>query len=101
MVREMQNLVNMNANDTTPLVFWGHPFSEEEGDTAYIPGPFMGPHFIAGTCHTVGMRDSSTCLLLGRNLIQWKACVAEDAGFDPDVLDPKNGITSYSFYVHC
>jgi hypothetical protein len=97
MVRELQNLVNLNAGDTTPLVFWEHPFSEE-GHIEYIPGPFMGPKFNPGSCHNIGMRrESPTCLLLGRNLMQWKACVAEDAGFDPDVLDPKNGITSFSF----
>jgi len=94
MVRELQNLVNLNAGDTTPLVFWGNPFSEKAEDVEYIPGPFMGPNFSAGACHTIGLRkESSTCLLLGRNLIQWKACVAEDTGFDPDLLDPKNGTT--------
>jgi hypothetical protein len=98
MVRELQNLVNLNAGDTSPLAFWEHPFSEEEGHVEYIPGPFMGPKFNAGFCNNIEIRkESSTCLLLGRNLLQWKACVAEDAGFDPDVLDPKNGITSFSF----
>lgn len=100
MVRELQNLVSLNAGDTTPLAFWEHPFSEEEGHVEYIPGSFMGPKFNVGSCHNIGMRrESSACLLLGRNLGQWKACVAEDAGFDPDVLDPKNGITSLSFFL--
>jgi hypothetical protein len=97
-VRELQNLVNLNADDTTPLVFWGHPLSEEGEDAEYIPGPFMGPKFNGGACHRIGMRrESSTCLLLGRNLMQWKACVAEDTGFDSTVLHPQNGITSDSF----
>jgi hypothetical protein len=99
MVRELQNLVNLNAGDSSPLAFWEHQFSEE-GHVEYIPGPFMGPKFSAGFCNNVGTRrESSTCLLLGRNLVQWKACVTEDVGYDPDVLDPKNGITSFLFYL--
>jgi hypothetical protein len=31
--------------------------------------------------------------------MQWKACVAEDTGFDSAVLDPQNGITSDSLYI--
>lgn len=99
-VRELQNLVNLNADDTTPLVFWGHPLSEEGEDVEYIPGPFMGPKFNGGACHRIGTRrESSMCLLLGRNLLQWKACVAEDTGFDSAVLDPQNGITSNSLKI--
>ena len=90
MVRELQNLVNLNASDTAPLAFWGYP-TDDHADLEFIPGPFMGPNFSLATSPNVGViGETISCLLIGRNLNQWKACVSEDGTFDPDVLDPKN-----------
>ncbi|KAJ9595165.1 hypothetical protein L9F63_013523, partial [Diploptera punctata] len=91
MIRELQSLINLNANDTTPLAFWGCPISEEKDEVEYVPGPFMGPNFNFGTSPTVNViGETTSCLLIARNLNQWKACVSEDGVFEPDVLDPKN-----------
>ncbi|PSN35424.1 hypothetical protein C0J52_13195, partial [Blattella germanica] len=78
MVRELQSLVSLNAPDTSPLVFWGHPVKGEEGVMEYIPGPFMGPNFNFTATPSVGVIGETSCLMVGRNLAQWKACVSED-----------------------
>ncbi|XP_049806805.1 KICSTOR complex protein SZT2-like [Schistocerca nitens] len=84
-VKELKNLVVLNAQDTTALVFNRvtneHQLEEEED--VFVPVSVSDSDI-----HDQPRTDSKS-LIVGRNLAQWKACLTDDGVFDNDVLDPK------------
>lgn len=78
MVREVQNLVLVNASDSKAVVFQS---SKQYSGEIFVPYNVSENQFET----EVG----STFLIVGRNLTQWKACVTDNGIFDSDSLHPK------------
>ncbi|XP_063220375.1 KICSTOR complex protein SZT2-like isoform X2 [Bacillus rossius redtenbacheri] len=73
-VKEMQNLVSLNAPDTDTSAFLGL--------ASHTPEKFAG-------VQSFSFRDQQVCMLVGRNINQWRACILDTNNFDVDCLHPK------------
>ncbi|KAK7862806.1 hypothetical protein R5R35_004159 [Gryllus longicercus] len=83
MVKEVQNLVKINATDTSAVVFY--PTLNPETNKLM----FTLSHDTKFENTFSHSEERSYCLVIGRNVDQWRACVTDDGTFDQDVLFPK------------
>ncbi|XP_059469171.1 KICSTOR complex protein SZT2-like [Neocloeon triangulifer] len=83
-LKEFQKIIMANAPDSSVAIF---QLSRDENHDIFIPYQPVSA-FSAGS--RWDKADTSTsCLLFGRNLQQWKACVSDNGSADPDILSPK------------
>ncbi|KAF4533500.1 hypothetical protein B566_EDAN000985 [Ephemera danica] len=83
-LKELQRLITVNASDTSVAVFKLIPNDEQD-----IFVPYQTIPSFTNDSRWDDANASTTCLLIGRNLKQWKACVTERPEYDPDILYPK------------
>lgn len=83
MVKEVQNLVVLNATDTQTMIFY--PSLHPETNKIVLS---MSHDMRLGNILPQS-EENSFCLLIGRNIDQWRACVTDDDTFDQDALFPK------------
>ena len=81
-LKEVLSLVTVH--DTKGFVY----YQKGKGDNAqFLPYNWSD---------SMELPSSTTCLLISRNIAQWKACLCSDPGLHVDKLDPKG---MYGFMI--